>query len=565
MKYWLTVGLVAFFLLQPWPRGAMAQELPQDTDASPDDEQSTDSQLDERESPSDSAQETSSEESEETKPQNLEGESSAAAAAQTQSAEESIEEPEEKESTAEEGEPIESDAPWENVGEESEVSSAVEPAAPSVSDSGFRPSLKLGGIIETNFFFGFDNSALYNFNNVNLLRLTLDGSLNDNMRGFAQVELRNTNFTEVSSSADLGDRNKVDPVSIRLDEAYVEYIGLFVDGLDLKVGRQRFAWGTADGFHPTNPIDPYNLEIPIDFKERLGVTAIKLSAYLPHDISLTGAVIPLFTPSVFPTHLVSLPLPLDIPEGVTIGNSEDSIETPEAKAENFMYAARLAWNVFDFDMSLSYFYGRDTLPAMIAADATIASMDPPTFDISAGSHYPRLQQIGFDFAGSPFDIGFWGEVAVVFPEKVEAQFTVEGQSVDPLTGQDIPPTTIIDDKPFVRAVGGIDYTFTGGYYFNVQYIHGFFVERTSDALQDYVLGVFRKKLFQDKLEIEAMGGVEIDDSEHFGWLAGGELRYMPFDSGRIAIGGLIARGDEGTTLDLFRGLEQVYLRFRLNF
>ncbi len=263
--------------------------------------------------------------------------------------------------------------------------------------------------------------------------------------------------------------------------------------------------------------------------------------------------------------MLSMPLPMDLPQGVTIGNMTDIIELPEATLKNMMFASRLSWDLFDFDMSISYYYGRDTLPALVAADATVTSLTPPAFDIDARMIYPKLQQIGFDFTGSPFDIGFWGEMAVVFPQKVEAQFTVMGNPVDPLTGNAIPPTMVIDDTPFVRVVTGIDYTFTGGYYFNLQYIHGFFVERTADALQDYILGAFRKKLFQDKLEVEMMGGIEIDDGDHLGWLAGGELRYMPFDSSRITLGGLIARGDKGTTLDLFRGLEQIYLRFRLDF
>nr|MBO2470908.1 hypothetical protein [Bacillota bacterium] len=41
--------------------------------------------------------------------------------------------------------------------------------------------------------------------------------------------------------------------SLELDEAYAD---VYLDAADLRIGRQVISWGTADGFNPTNVVNP---------------------------------------------------------------------------------------------------------------------------------------------------------------------------------------------------------------------------------------------------------------------------------------------------------------------
>ena len=436
----------------------------------------------------------------------------------------------------------------------------------------FAAEVDIGGSVETSLFVGLQEGELFDYGNLNVLGVNLGADVNEHVAATSRVELRTMAGSNVSSSSDLGDRAALESLVLRIDESYVDYYGFVLDDLDVRVGKQRVIWGTADGFNPTSYLAPYDLQNPLDFTKKLGVTALLATYYAPWGIDLTGVVVPVFTPSLLPTDIfaTSLPVDLDVLSGgmeVALGGVTDTVEMPALAVENVQAAARLGWTVFNVDMSASWFRGRSTLPVVAGIDATSFDLteDPIPVDIDARLVYPELQAAGLDMATSLGGIGVWGEAAVFFPERIRSPLTVLGNDVNPLTGEDIDPILVVDDTPYVKAVAGLDYTFQGGYYFNLQYLRGFFHEQTAAALQDYALGVFRKKLFQDVVEIQLMGGGEIDDVEHIGWLAGGELIYAPFDASKLTLGGIVARGDDGTAFDMFSDLDQVYLRFRSDF
>lgn len=435
----------------------------------------------------------------------------------------------------------------------------------SICESG--DTIDLGGFVETNHFFGLQENEIYNYGNTNIIGIKISAYPNDHIAAVGNFELRNTNFPDVFNAEDMGNRSKVEPLILRIEEAYGDYYGFIFKNLDLRIGKQRIAWGTADGFNPTDYFGPFDLENPLDFKKRLGVTGLRATYYFRDDVQFEAVYVPLFTPSILPVSVFGGGFPVDLPMDVAISNMESHVETPETRVANMQVGYRLSWFIWRFDMSVSYYMGRHVLPVPYSADVPSFQILPDgiTADVDVRMYYPKTQAAGFDFACSIKGIGFRGEGAVYFPEKVDMDLTVLGESIDPLTGEPLESINMVEDKPYFKGAFGIEYTFKGGYYFQIQYLHGFFTELSSRDIEDYLLGIFKKKFLNDSLEIEIMGGGEFDDTDKLGWIAGGELHYMPFDSTKITLGGIAARGHEGTNFNLFEELDQVYVRARLDF
>jgi hypothetical protein len=73
--------------------------------------------------------------------------------------------------------------------------------------------------------------------------------------------------------------------------------------LDLSIGQQRIAWGSTTVFNPTDNINPFNLENPLDFQARLPVPAIKATFTLGEHVTVTLVNLPMYTPAILPISL----------------------------------------------------------------------------------------------------------------------------------------------------------------------------------------------------------------------------------------------------------------------
>ncbi len=177
--------------------------------------------------------------------------------------------------------------------------------------------------------------------------------------------VRSLGFSTVKKSADLFIRNKILPVEMEIREAYIDVYGFLFPWLDLRIGRQRIAWGTADRINPTDNLNPDDLEDIWDFGRHLGSDAIKATGYFGQ-FSLTGVFIPSFVPA-------SPPLPdwaeafmpsLEI-NGFSLVNWRDEIILPKNNFKSSSIAGlKLSTNFRGYDFSLSYVWGRDDLPRL---------------------------------------------------------------------------------------------------------------------------------------------------------------------------------------------------------
>ena len=407
--------------------------------------------------------------------------------------------------------------------------------------------------------------------NENRLNLRLEGAPSDKYHYFSEIRLRGFGFPATSRFSDLQmqEKNKVYPWGLEFREAYVDLYGLGLKNLDVRIGRQVIAWGTADALNPTSNISPDDLEDIFNFGEKLGTNAVNASYYIGDNLTINGVYVPVFTPATLPfgDFADAFSAPMDLPPGMTVGALSDTVILPERKpSESSQIGLKASTNLMGYDLSFSYFKGRDDLP--ILSKATITPVDMiGTVDIATELIYPEVQVIGGDFAGSIGSVGIWGEGAVYMPEEV----TMTTIAPSPTTGQmEATQTAALDDEPYCKFVLGGDYTFKNGLYFNGQYLHGFLHERGKDALNDYFTFRLEKTLFNDKFKIVPIGGaVAINDwddvKNNYGLVYAPELSYFPSDNVELNIGSFIIDGKGDNMFGMIKGLDEIIFRLKVSF
>ncbi|NCO55428.1 MAG: hypothetical protein GW876_08530, partial [Bacteroidetes bacterium] len=136
--------------------------------------------------------------------------------------------------------------------------------------------LKISGELSTD-----DRFLLKNKNdwawNENRLTLKLDKKITDNSKFYSEVWLRNIGLPGLTTSAGLYNKGIVDPYNLEIREAYVQMFGFLTKNLDLKIGRQRIVWGTADKLNPTDNLNPFDMEDILDFGRHRASDAINMN------------------------------------------------------------------------------------------------------------------------------------------------------------------------------------------------------------------------------------------------------------------------------------------------
>lgn len=235
--------------------------------------------------------------------------------------------------------------------------------------------------------------------------------------------------------------------SLELGEAYAD---VYLDAVDLRIGRQVINWGTADGFNPTNVINPRGALSPAalltsgTLPEGTPVVAVQASYYLPAGYSLTGVGIAGFVPASGAREALGA-----IAEalGAPLGTGPLPVVGPSPVPDDgtqFEWAVRGDGLIGSHNVYLSYFNGWDDAPA-----AWLEFEQTPVGPVPARivAAYRRVHQLGLATAGTIGGAAVWAEAAYTVPEKVEA-----------LDG----PGALSSNEAYVQAVVGADYTFRSG-------------------------------------------------------------------------------------------------------
>ena len=399
-------------------------------------------------------------------------------------------------------------------------------------------------------------------------RLTLKGesNLSQKTHFFTKLWIRNFGFPTAQSTEQLGYRNRreVEPWSWELREGYLDLYGFLTQNLDMRIGKQRIAWGTADKINPTDNLNPKDLEDPLNFGKKLPTNALKLSYYLG-DYTLTGVFIPVFTPAVLPPPDWSLSSggTLPLPPGTTVKKMTNLVQLPDRQLKNTSSVGlKLSGNLFNFDVSVSYVANRWDMP--LCNRIAITPTNQTTVVVSNQLIFPRQQIFGADMAGQLFGIGIWAEAATFLPEKVTMTLTkVTPQAVE------INRQTAIDHEAYVKYVVGGDYTFKNGIYVNGQFIHGFYGEEGKNNLNDYAVLALEKKLFNSDLKLRLATAVEVHDWNHvrdsYATVVFPEISYYPTDAVELLVGAYSIEGKKNTIFGNFKNNDELYMKAKVSF
>ncbi len=386
------------------------------------------------------------------------------------------------------------------------------------------------------------------------------------------ARLRYYGFNQAATLVQLSDRDRIDPFSVQVDQAYVAVRGVPFEWLDLKAGRMTQTWGSADMFNPTDNLNPRDFFDPMDYTRKVPNQMIEVDLYPSKRVTLQAVWIPLFKPSQLPPSaqqgfaigkdargcLSSVPAPpLGREDAQRLADTFASVDPcaldfadpqvrtvlPDNGLRDSQLGARARFQLGELDLGLSYYYGRFTFPVAYTAvaNANVSTTSPGTIDVAyvAEIMYPRMQVAGLDFSYSApwfFDVGVVGELAVIFPEEVTfGMRAYQGSAkVLELSSVNVPST------PFVKATFGLDYTFTRWLYVNAMYVRGFFDEFNDRyGVHNYVVAAAELKFLDDALQLRLSGVLNVDDSSN---VANPQLTWVAVPGFELIAGAFVFGG-----------------------
>ena len=383
----------------------------------------------------------------------------------------------------------------------------------------------------------------------NRLTLKLDKKITDISKFHSKIWLRNIGLPQINTSANLYNKGIIDPYNLDIREAYVQLFGFLSKNLDIKIGRQRIAWGTADKLNPTDNLNPYDLEDILDFGRHRGSDAISFDYYFNSEYSLQAAFIPFFQPANLPVGIFSntLTSSMDLPPGLTLRGTTDQIQMPAYNLkESSTTGLKFKGFAAGFDFSLSYIWGRDGMPVSIYN--TFIPVDTlGGISIHSDLSFYRTHIFGADLAGSIGGVGIWAEAAAFLPEK-DIMMTNNLSALYPMSPVPVTQDTVILKKQvYMKFIIGADYNFANGTYLNIQYLHGFINERGSNDLNDYFFTQVYKKFFDDRLKITPVSGGFIvsdwdDIKNNYAIVYVPGISYMATDNAEITLSAAVFSG-----------------------
>ena len=119
------------------------------------------------------------------------------------------------------------------------------------------------------------------------------------------------------------------------------------------------------------------------------------------------------------------------------------------------------------------------------------------------------------------------------------------------------------EDDYARAGAGLDYTTSGGTYFAAQWTRGFLDEFGAEAQSDYVVAIFDRALFRERLRVRIVGFGSLDDQSV---LFAPDLAWSAADAVTLSLGAYAGIGDRNTKFaGPLAGSPVVIARGRLSF
>lgn len=433
-------------------------------------------------------------------------------------------------------------------------------------------SLKLTGVLLTDQRILLNNDKDWAWNE-NRLSFKLDQRVADNSRFYSEIWVRNIGLPTIASSHDLYNKGIVDPYNLEVREAYVQLNGFLSENLDLSIGRQRIAWGTADKLNPTDNLNPLDMEDILDFGRRRGSDAINMNYYINNDISLQGVFVPFFQPANMPVGIFANALnpSMELPQGLVLKSFSDTLMMPKYNlGESSTAGLKFKGFAKGVDFSLSYVWGHDGLPYSSKNILTPVDLTGGT-SIHSQLSFIRTHTIGADMATSIAGIGVWAEAAAFIPEK-NIVMTNDLSAFYPMSPVPVTQDSLLleKSKPYLKFVVGADYNFSDGSYVNLQYLHGFFHERGNDNMNDYFFLRYEKTVLNNKLKIAPIGGGFIvtdweNIQDNYALVYMPEIGYKATDNAEIIVSTVIFDGKGDNLFANLKDYNMVMFKLKYSF
>ena len=193
---------------------------------------------------------------------------------------------------------------------------------------------------------------------------------------------------------------------LSLGEVWLDYTASF---WGIRIGRQKAAWGKADGIDITNvlcPSDMTSLGAMISDDSKLAIDAVRFSI-TGNQFTADAYWLPFFTPSALPLEegnslrkflvpsTVEFPIPA-LNQTLILPVSIGELEKPELAIWNGEYGLKLSGYLSMLDLSLYGFYGWDDIPLLEYTPALNALGMPE--NITVNGEYKRMAMLGADAA-----------------------------------------------------------------------------------------------------------------------------------------------------------------------
>ncbi|MBQ9816331.1 MAG: hypothetical protein IJM59_02530 [Proteobacteria bacterium] len=447
----------------------------------------------------------------------------------------------------------------------------------------------------------------------------------DSVDVVADLSLVYSGKSEVNELTTLQQRSKVDPFYFESDALYIRISDFIFTGLDLKLGRQIIDWGSADRFNPTSVVNGLDLEDYQDFGHRIANEMVNV-VFAP-DWEVEGEETPIFSEFQFQVVWVPRFRSNMVPESseyvfggpdqfrrfaksqilsnlvdlqelyVKYGGSilyDVKVGEPSDAIQNSQVGVRLGFSLFGVDLDFYGYYGYDhnmqprTVNVnAVSTDAAVSDAVDANIHLVAGNkeqrgylmdlmesfgydgistltaytdvtvEYPRIWMAGMDFATSldfMGGVGLWGELAFTIHDDVKIDLDINGTPLH---------ENQVDKGFFVKAVVGIDNSFTKWLYMNMQYIYGFVDEFGANDLEHYLMWNGDFKAFNEQMLFRLSLVWCISDPSAM-LVPSFSFKFWP--NTELAVGALIHVGKDETTFgNRVTGPNYIYLQAKYNF
>ena len=328
------------------------------------------------------------------------------------------------------------------------------------------------------------------------------------------------------------------------------YVDIYLDTIDIRVGKQQIMWGKADGVFITDVVSPKNLTeflLP-DFNEiRMGVNSLKLD-YSSDNSTFELVWIPMFTPTKIPASDSIWGVKMDIPKGVTIDKSKMKIDPSLENSEIFFKYSLLA-SAIDLEVMAGYMWDDD--PTLHLNKAMVDGHP----QMSIVPEYHRLGVMGGSFSK---DIAgmfvLRGEIAYYY----DKYFLLN--TPDKVTGEN---TT---QRDYIHYVVGIDATPFWDIYMSTQFIQRAILNYTDDIqnedFDNTMTFLMRKTFLRETLDVELFAYYSITDGDA---LIKPKIAYKYTDELELSVGAYIFVGDSDGMFGQFEDNNMVYIKSKLTF